>query len=40
MNTRLDEFKNEIKADKTSEFNSLNMKLPTLNSNKPYYYYE
>ena len=35
MNTKLDESKTEIKADNTTTFNPLNMKLSDLNSNKP-----
>ena len=39
MNTKLDEFKTEIKTDNTTTFNSLNMKLSTITSNKNYSYY-
>ena len=34
MNTKLDEFKTEIKTDNTTTFNSLNIKISALTSNK------
>ena len=39
MNKKLKNFKTEIKSDNTTTFNSLNMKLSTITSNKNYSYY-
>ena len=40
MNTKIDEFKTEIKSDNTTTFNCLDIKLSSITSNKIYSYYD